>query len=46
MKKEHLRKVEEVCHKIFSELNEERGSKAARKASSLVDRIRKCYDEM
>ncbi|MGZ3494389.1 MAG: tetratricopeptide repeat protein [Thermodesulfobacteriota bacterium] len=46
MKKEHLRRVEEVCHKIFSELKEERGSKAARKAGSLVDRIRKCYDKM
>ena len=46
LKKEHLRKVEEVCHKIFFELKEERGAKAARKAGSLVDRIRKCYDEL
>jgi len=46
LKKEYLRKVEEVCHKIFSELKEERGPKAARKAGSLVDRIRKCYDEL
>ncbi len=45
LKKEHLRKVEEVCHKIFSELKEEKGLKGARKAGSLVDRIRKCYDE-
>jgi tetratricopeptide (TPR) repeat protein len=45
LKKEYLRKVEEVCHKIFSELKEERGLKGARKAGSLVDRIRKCYDE-
>ena len=43
-KKEYLRKVEEVCHKILFELKEERGAKAARKAGSLVDRIRKCYD--
>lgn len=46
MKKEHLRKVEEVCHKIFSELKEEKGPRAAGKAVSLVDQIRKCYDEM
>lgn len=46
LKKEHLRKAEEVCHKIFSELKEERGPNAARKAGSLVDRIRKCYDEL
>jgi len=46
LKREYLRKVEEVCHKIFSELKEERGPKAARKAGSLVDRIRKCYDEL
>ena len=46
LKKEYLRKVEEVCHKIFSELKEEGGPKAARKASSLVDRIRKCYDRL
>jgi len=46
LKKEHLRKVEEVCHKIFFELKEEKGPKAARKAGSLVDRIRKCYDEL
>jgi tetratricopeptide (TPR) repeat protein len=45
LKKEYLRKVEEVCHKIFSELKEERGLKGARKAGSLVDQIRKCYDE-
>jgi tetratricopeptide (TPR) repeat protein len=46
LKREYLRKVEEVCHKIFFELKEERGAKAARKAGSLVDRIRKCYDEL
>ena len=44
LKKEYLRKVEEVCNKIFSELKEEKGLKGARKAGSLVDRIRKCYD--
>jgi tetratricopeptide (TPR) repeat protein len=46
LKKEYLKKVEEVCHKIFSELKEERGPKAAREAGSLVDRIRKCYDNL
>ena len=46
LKKEYLRKVEEVCNKIFSELKEEKGLKGARKAGSLVDRIRKCYDEL
>jgi len=45
LKKEYLRKVEEVCNKICSELKEEKGLKAASKASSLADRIRKCYDE-
>jgi hypothetical protein len=46
MKKEYLRKVEEVCKKIFSDLKEEKGLKAAREAGSLADRIRKCYDEL
>ena len=46
LKKEYLRKVEEVCIKISSELKEENGLKGARKAGSLVDRIRKCYDEL
>ena len=44
LKKDYLKKVEEVCNKICSELKEERGLKGARKAGSLVDRIRKCYD--
>jgi len=45
LKKEYLKKVEEVCNKICSELKEEKGLKAARKAGSLADRIRKCYEE-
>jgi hypothetical protein len=45
LKKEYLRKVEEVCNKIYSELKEENGLQGARKAGSLADRIRKCYDE-
>jgi tetratricopeptide (TPR) repeat protein len=43
-KKDYLKKVEEVCNKICSELKEEKGLKGARKADSLADRIRKCYD--
>ena len=43
-KKEYLRKVEEVCKKISSDLKEEKGLNAAREANSLADRIRKCYD--
>ena len=46
LKKEYLKKVEEVCNKICSELKEEKGHKAARKAVSLADRIRKCYAEV
>jgi hypothetical protein len=46
LKKEYLRKVEEVCNKICSEWREEKGLKAAKKAGSLADRIRKCYDDL
>ncbi len=46
LKKEYLRKVEEVCKKIASDLKEEKGLKAAKEAGSLADRIRKCYDEL
>ncbi len=45
LKKEYLKKVEEVCIKICSEWREEKGLKAAKKADSLADQIRKCYDE-
>jgi tetratricopeptide (TPR) repeat protein len=45
LKREYLRKVEEVCNKICSELEEEKGLRPSRKAGSLADRIRKCYDE-
>ncbi|MEW6375869.1 MAG: hypothetical protein AB1502_08775 [Thermodesulfobacteriota bacterium] len=44
MKKDYLRKVEEVCHKVSSELVEEKGLKVARKAGFLADRIKKCYE--
>jgi hypothetical protein len=43
--KEYLRKVEEVCNKICLEWKEEQSLKAAKKAGSLADRIRKCYDD-
>lgn len=45
LKKEYLKKVEEISNKICSELKEE-GPEGARKARSLADRIRKCYDEL
>ncbi len=44
LKKEYLRKIEEVCKKIFSELKEEKDLRGTRKAGSLAERIRKCYD--
>jgi tetratricopeptide (TPR) repeat protein len=40
-KKEYLRKVEEICQKVSSELKEGKGLRGARKASSLADQIRK-----
>ena len=46
LKRQYLRKVEEVCKKIFSDVKEEKGLKAAREAGSLADRIGKCYDEL
>jgi hypothetical protein len=44
LKKEYLRKVEEVCRKISSELKEEKKLKGSRKAASLAEQTRKCYD--
>jgi len=44
-KKEYLRKVEEVCHKISVELEEEEETlEGARKARFIADRIKKCYE--
>lgn len=40
-KKEYLRKVEEICQKVSSELKEGKGLRGARKASSLADQIKK-----
>jgi hypothetical protein len=41
LKKEYLRKAEEVCRKIFSELKEEKGLRPARNAILLADQIKK-----
>ena len=41
LKKDYLRKTEEVCHKISSELEDEKRLKAARKFQFLADQIRK-----
>ena len=41
LKKDYLRRVEEVCRKISSELEDERSLKAARKCRFLADQIRK-----
>src|SRR4030042_3634420 len=44
LKREYLRKVEEVCKKISSELKDEKDLKGTRKEGALAERIRKCYD--
>ncbi len=46
LSKEYLKKVEEVCRKIFSDLKEEKGLRGAREAGALADRIKKCYAEL
>jgi len=43
LKKEYLRKAEEVCHKISAELKEEKNVKASAKCRFLADQIKKCY---
>ena len=43
VKKEYLKKVEGVCHRISSELIEEKRLRGARRAGLLADRIKKCY---
>jgi len=42
VKKEYLRKVEEVCHKISFELEDEEALEEARKARFIAARIKKC----
>jgi tetratricopeptide (TPR) repeat protein len=41
LKKEHLRKAEEVCHKMSSELREEKGVKSTVRCRFLADQIKK-----
>lgn len=41
LKKEHLRKAEEVCHKVSSELREEKGLKSTARCRFLADQIKK-----
>jgi hypothetical protein len=41
VKKDYLKKAEEVCHKISSELGDEKGLKATRKCRFLADQIKK-----
>ena len=44
LKKEYLRKAEQVCHNISAELREEKKVKASAKCRFLADQIKKCYD--
>jgi hypothetical protein len=41
LKKDHLRKAEEVCHKMSSELMEEKGQKSTLRCRFLADQIKK-----
>ena len=41
VKKEYLRKAEEACRKMVPELKEEKGLKAARKAQSIAEQIKR-----
>ena len=41
LKREHLRKAEEACHKIASEWREEKGPKAAGRALSVAEKIKR-----
>jgi len=40
-KREYLRKAEEACHKMAAEMKEERGLKAARKAQTIAEQIKR-----
>jgi len=44
LKREYLRKAEEVCHRISSELREENRVKASAKCRLLAGQIKKCYN--
>jgi tetratricopeptide (TPR) repeat protein len=41
--KESLKKAEEACHKIVSELKDEKKTRGMRRASSVADQLKKCY---
>jgi tetratricopeptide (TPR) repeat protein len=41
--REYLKKAEEVCRKIFSEMEEENRLKMAKKAGRIADQLKKCY---
>jgi hypothetical protein len=42
-KREYLKKAEEVCRKISSEMEEENRLKMAKKAGWIADQLKKCY---
>jgi hypothetical protein len=41
--RDYFKKAEEVCRKIFSEMEEENRLKMARKAGWIADQLKKCY---
>jgi nondiscriminating glutamyl-tRNA synthetase len=41
--RDYFRKAEEVCRKIFSEMEEENRLKMAKKAGWIADQLKKCY---
>ena len=41
--REYLKKAEEVCHNISSEMKEENRPKMAKKAGRIADQLKKCY---
>lgn len=42
-RKEYMKKAEEACHKIVSELKDDKKTRGMRRASSVADRLKKCY---
>jgi tetratricopeptide (TPR) repeat protein len=42
-KRDYLRKADEVCRRIASELKEEKALRVARRAELLADKLKKCY---
>jgi hypothetical protein len=41
--REYLRKAEDVCRKIVSEMEEEKKLKLAKKAGWIADQLKRCY---